>query len=567
MKTTLFTVALVLASHFSNSQRIFEATNGSWINQNLSVETFQDFVVSGFTEKNPTTGLLTPTFKISNSSGTPMNTYYVDYPDAVYLMDFTIREATHTIVLAGMTAVTTGGTPYKMIVAEVDLMTGTPVQSSLEYTSNGNNSMIPHQVILSEPKGQVTVVGTEIMGTLTSSNFASIPKFGFVLGLDINNFNTLLYAPIEMNLPGTSSGDYDMLENITEVNGSGYFISGSCNGPTGEQNLLIMQTDYSGVVTYSRIIDNTNFRFVGSSVMYYQPQNWVYILVNNSVVHQFQVAAFNLNTGVLGPWFRHQLTGYPIGSGVDQNGFRLQQSNNNFIVVGGYLSAPTGALPQRLTPFQITMKDNLNFLAAKVYQSGNNSPLSPSYFEESGNSVFINTPDMIAYNSHTDRTYLVNQNTINGGFDLNVSSLLQPSKCEKSVPVTTYTDNPIIVGTGNFNPLPMYAVTYMPTPGFRPISERILCQSVAPTAIAVVNSSAVLAPNPAADQLSITLEEETIQSVLVYDMKGNLVLSQKGTERTSNAMTLWVGKLNQGAYMVEITTKEGTIQHERFVKE
>lgn len=537
------------------------------MNPNLSVETFLDFVISGYTETNPATGLLTPTFKVSNAVGAPLNTYYVDYPDDIYLMDFTIREATKTIILTGMTAVTTAGTPYKMIVAEVDFMSGSPVQSSIEYTFNGN-SMVPHQVICSEATSQVTIVGTEIAGTITSSNYSTIPKFGFVLGLDLNNFNSIIYPPIEMDLPATSLWDYDMLENITEVPGSGYFISGSCNPPaSGEQNLIIMGTDYAGNVTFSNIIDNTNSRFAGSSVMYNPSRDVVYLLANNSVIHQFQVAICDPLTGAfLSPWTRHQITSYPIGSGVDQNGFRLQQSNANLIVIGGYLSAPFGALPQRLTPFQITMKDNLSFLMAKVYQSGNNSPLSPSYFEESGNSVFINTPDMITYNTYSDRTYLVNQNTNNGGFDLDVSSLLSVSKCEKSVPVSTFTVNPVFVGTGNFTPLAMYPVTYMPTVGQRPIQEMILCKSVAP-AIAMNTPEITLAPNPATDLLNVTLDEETIQSVLVYDMKGNLVLSQKGSDRGMNVMAIGVGKLGQGAYIIEVATKEGNMHRERFVKE
>jgi len=415
---------------------------------------------------------------------------------------------------------------------------------------------------------QVTIVGTEIFGTLAASNYSTIPKFGFVLGLDLNNFNSILYTPIEMDLPATSIWDYDMLENITEVPGSGYFISGSCNAPaSGEQNLITVGTDYAGNVTFSNIIDNTNSRFAGSSVMYNPPLNVVYLLANNSVIHQFQVAICDPLTGAfLTPWTRHQLSGYPIGSGVDQNGFRLQQSRDNMIVIGGYLSSPSGVLPQQLTPFQITMKDNLSFLAAKVYQSGNNSPLSPSYFEENGNSVFINTPDMITYNTSVNRTYLVNQNTINGGFDLNVSSLLKVSKCEKLVPVMTTTTTPFLVGLGTFNPLPMYPVTYLPTPGPRPIQQTVLCQSVAP-AIAANTPEPTLAPNPANDFVNITLDEETIQNVLVYDMKGNLVLSQTGSARTANTLTLGVSKLDQGAYMIEITTKEGNIHRERFVKE
>ncbi|MNJ85786.1 hypothetical protein D3C87_32660 [compost metagenome] len=561
-------MALLLVSHVCNAQRFLELTNGSWDHPNLSVETFEDFVISGFTEAN-SSGVLTPTFKVSNAGGGLVNCYHVNYPDHAILMDFTIKESTHTIILTGMLDVPPGTMPYKMFVTEVDFMTGALVQSSLEYTFSGN-SMIPHQVIHSDISNQVMIVGTEIAGPLDPSNFASVPKSGFVLALDLNNFNNILYMPIEMDIPLGLNVDYDMLENITEVTGSHYFISGSCTSPSGEQNLITMGVDYGGTVMFSNIMDKTNSRHAGSSVMYSPSLNEVYLLTNNSVMHQFQIAKCDPMGNFLTSWVRHQITAFPIGGGVDQNGFRLQQTPNKLVVIGGYLSAPFGAMPEQLTPFQMVLRDDLAFIAAKVYQSGNNSPMSPGYFEESGNSVFINTPDMIAYNPIHNRTYLVNQNINNGGFDLNVSSLFQPSKCEKVVQVVTYNDPHNIIGIGNFNPLPMYANTYDSRDKNRPCSNIILCQSVSPTSIAVNNSRApgsLLAPNPAAEKLTITLEEETIQSVLVYDMKGNRVLSQQATEHTLNEMTLGVGKLNQGAYIIEITTKEGIIHREKFVKE
>ncbi|MNJ85785.1 hypothetical protein D3C87_32650 [compost metagenome] len=561
-------MALLLVSQLCNSQRFLELTNGSWNYPNLSVETFEDFVISGFTESNPVTGLLAPAFKVCDPLGNPLASYYVNCPDDAILMDFTIKEATHTIILTGMLDVPPGAMPYKMFVTEVDFMTGAIVQSSLEYTFSGT-SMIPHQVILSTVSNQVMIVGTELAGPIDPSNFAFVPKFGFVLALDVNNFNNISYMPIEMDMPSVSNWDYDMLENITEIPGSHYFISGSCNGPSGEQNLFTMGVDYGGAILFSNVIDKTNSRHAGSSVAYNPALNVVYLMANNSVMHQFQIAQCTPMGAFITPWFRHQITTFPIGGGVDQNGFRLQVTPNKQVIVGGYLSAPFGALPEQLTPFQMTLRDNLTFLMAKVFQSGNNSPLSPSYFEESGNSVFINTPDMIAYNRKHKRTYLVSQNTINNGFDLNVSSPLQSSKCEKVVQVSTVNTPHNIIGPGNFNPLPMYTNSYNPHDKSRPKTNIVLCQYVTP-AMALNNSSApgsLLAPNPASEQLTVTLEDETIQSAVVYDMKGNHVLSQQATERTSNEMTLGVGKLNQGAYIIEITTKEGTILRERFVKE
>lgn len=556
-------MAFFLASHVCNSQQILEQTNGSWDFPNLSVETFQDFVISGYTELNPSTGFFTPTFKISNSIGSPMNTYYVDYQEPVYLMDFTIREATHSIIFTGMMDASPG-TPYKMIVTEVDFMSGAVMQNTIQYNNNGN-SMIPHQVILSENQGQVIIVGTEVAGYMTPSNYPFIQKSGFVLGLDMS-FNPV-FMPIEMDVPAVSNWDYDMLENVTEVDGAGYFISGSCNGPSGEQNLLVMTINYGGVLQASNILDNTNSRFAGSSVMYNQQLNVVYVLVNNSIIHQYQIAQFDpINANPITQWYSHQLIGLPIGSGVDQNGFRLQQTPNNVIIIGGYLSAPSGALPEQLTPFQTVVKDNLSYIVSKLYLSGNNSPMSPGYFEENGNSVFINTPDMIAYNEISNRTYLVNQNTNNGGFDLDVSSLYQASQCEKLLKANTFTTNPVIVGNGNFNPLIISPKVYPAHNGYRPIMEVVLCASVAP-AIVVANPSGTLAPNPATEQVSVSLDGETIQSVSVYDLKGNLVLSQGTTERAAHVIKLEVEKLSPGTYVVEISTLEGNIHREKLVKQ
>ncbi len=569
MKTPLFILALLFVSHVSNSQRLLELTNGSWDYPNLSVETFEDFVISGFTEPNPATGLLTPTFKVCDPTGSPINLYYVNYPNNAILMDFTIRESTHTVILTGMLDVPPGLMPYKMFVTEVDFMTGALVQSSLQYPDNGY-SMIPHQVISSDNSNQVVIVGTELAEPIDPTNFASAKKFGFVFALDINNFNSVVGSPVEMDMPMGFNVDYDMLENITEIPGSHYFISGSCTGSSGEQNLFTMGVDYAGSILFSHIIDKTNSRQAGSSVIYNPDLNVVYLMANNSIMHQFQIAQCDPYTGgFITPWFRHHMNTSIIGSGADQNGFRLQQTQDNEIVIGGYLSFPVGSQPGQLTPFQMTLKDNLTFLAVKIYQSGNNSPLSPSYFEENGNSVFINTPDMIAYNPIHKRTYLVNHNTNDGGFDLNVSSLIQPSKCEKVIPVNTYTNPHNIIGVGNFNPLSISPNSYNPHDKHRPKEHIVLCSSVSP-AMAVNHSTtpnAVLAPNPVSDVLTVTLEDENIQSASIYDMKGNLVLSQKATERAFNEMAFEVGKLKQGAYLIEITTKEGVIHRDRFVKE
>lgn len=561
MKTALFTVML-LAAHVCFSQRFFTPTNGSWNNQNLSVESYQSRIVTGFTETNPGTGLLTPAFRITDPLGNPGASFYVDYPgDAVYLMDFTINTVNQTIVLTGMTAVVTATTPHKMFVTEVDF-TGAVIQSSLEYLSLSAHSMVPHQVIHSATSNQVVIVGTEINGVPNSTNGNTLPKDGFVLGLNANNFNAILYTQ-SMTTPVSGTTDNDMLENITEVPGTGYFISGSANNTANEQNLLTMGINYAGTVTHSNIHDLTNFQMAGSSVMFVPGLNRVYVLCNNSVQHTFQIAYFNPVTGAIASnWWRHVITTLPVGSGVDVNGFRLQYTQNNQILVAGYIYSSSTALPSLLTLFQMLFNPNVAALVAgKYYQSANNAPLS-GYFSEIGNSVYINTPDMFAYNQSSGKTYLVNQNTTNLGYDLNISSINTYSGCEKAIKANPASTPTVLLGPATYNPLPMYPAVWMPVGTPRSLNYTILCAASSIQA----NPTATLSPNPANEY--VTIENETgINNVILYDLKGNTVKDLPEMEIIRSGVRLYIGKLSSGIYIVEITDSEGNQIRERLVKE
>jgi len=562
MKNTLFTVMLIVAN-LSFAQRQFTPTTGSWNYQNLSVETYGQRVITGFSEINPTTGLISPTFKITNLAGTPIAAFHLNFPsDPVYLMDFTINTTNQTIVLTGMTAAVSATTPHKLFVAEVSFA-GVLIQCNLEYLSSGLNSMIPHQIIHSPTTNQVVVVGTEVAGLLTATNAFTIPKNGFILGLNANNFNLILFTS-SMTTPVSGTNDSDMLENITEVTGTGYFISGSANNAVNEQNLLTMGIDYAGVTTHSTIHDITNFQFAGSSVLYSAGLNRVYLLCNNSIQHTFQITYFDPITGaILSPFFQHVITTLPVGTGADVNGFKLQQTQNLQILVSGYVSTPAGALPTLITPFQMLFNPPINALVAgKLYGSGNNSPLA-GYYSEVGNSVYINTPDISAYNQASGKNYIVNQNTVNGGYDLNISSISTISACEKAIKANPGSVPTTIVGSANYLPLPMYPGPYTPSITARSLNQTVLC---AASSLIVANPIITLAPNPANESITIN-SESGIQHIIIYDLKGNSVQNLSIVETMREGLKLDVSQLTKGVYIIVVTDNNGDLIRERFVKE
>jgi hypothetical protein len=366
-----------------------------------------------------------------------------------------------------------------------------------------------------------------------------------------------------MTTPVTGITDNDMLENITEVPGTGYFISGSANNAANEQNLLTMGIDYAGTVTHSNIHDLTNYQMAGSSVMYVQGLNRVYVLCNNSVQHTFQIAYFNPVTGAIASnWWRHVITALPVGSGIDVNGFRLQHTQNNQILVSGYIYSTSTSLPSLLTPFQMLFNPNIAALVVgKLYQSANNAPLS-GYFSEIGNSVYINTPDMFAYNQGSGKTYIVNQNTTSLGYDLNISSINTASACEKAIKANAGSTPTVLLGPATYNPLPMYPAVWTPVGTPRSLNYTILCDASS----IQTNPTATLSPNPANEY--VTIENETgIKNVMIYDLKGNVVKDLPEMEITRSGIRLYIGKLIAGLYIVEITDSEGNQIRERLVKE
>jgi len=570
MKKVLFFAGMLMTSQLCSAQRVVEGTFGSWDYPNHSVETAQDFVVYGCTERDPNTGLLSPMFKITLTNGTNWGSFNLDFPDEVILMDFALRLNAGTvprIILTGMT--TDPNNPYKMYVAEVDF-TGNMIQSSF-FTDPAGEYLIPHQVIYSTTQnGRVIVVGTKAAGSFSGLPPNAVAKKGFVMVLDANNYGVV---PVfqEMNSPNIAGGsDNDMLESVCEMPGTGYFITGSANNPqANEQNLLTMGIDYNGVVLHSSIFDNTNFQYMGASV-HYRPstaaQPVVYVLANNSAGHTFEIAAFNGLTGVPGPFYRYNITNIvPPGSGIDVNGFRLQLTANNQPLVTGYISAPTGVLPELLTPFQMLFSANLNtYIQGKFYpaSNNNNSPLN-GYFSEAGNSVYANTPDVVAYNSISAKTYVINPNT-GTGYDVSTSNPSVVSGCEKGLKTQQVVMQVPLVGHASHPNVQVNKNPYIFPKTPRNIHDGVLC----PFAIMPNPSggTATLSPNPATTELAVSLDTE-IRDIIVTDMKGNVVLKAVPSERSKMAAALDISGLKPGVYFVDITNAEGIIEREKFIKQ
>lgn len=556
MKKQLFIGIFLLTFQWSNAQYILEKTINSWDHPNLSIERTQDMLIAGLTDLNPSTGRLSPMFKLTDPAGVPFTSFFLGTPHDVVLMDFTIKND-NRIVLVGSVYDVSLDSPSHLYIAETDF-SGAIIQSVL-YPLAGGEFMIPHQVVHSPDNGQVVVVGTKVFGSLTPVNYSTLPRRAFILGLDENNFATVFFC-VGMDSPAGSVNDSDMLENITEVPGKGYFISGSANNPANsEQNLITMGIDYAGVVLHSHIRDNTNFRYAGASVLYQNSGGFigVHVLANNSVSHQWEIASFDVNGNALTPFYSHYLS----GTAGDINGFKLQLDELNQISIGGYIHS-TSIPGVQLTPFLVTLTAGgvSKVLNAKKYQTRNNSPLT-GYYQEMGNSVYINTPDILQYSPNPKKYAMVNQNSIDHGYDLHISAA-PANSCEIPVQTIMFQSNPIDLGPANYGPLNVTAVAYDIPEISRPIDEVVVC-----TPLLRVQPALTVYPTPAVTALSAELTEGEILEISISDLYGKLVMNQKISNTEKGRSTLDVSKLVPGIYILHAVDKEGSIHIEKFMKE
>jgi hypothetical protein len=297
--------------------------------------------------------------------------------------------------------------------------------------------------------------------------------------------------------------------------------------------------------------------------MYNAVTGMIYVLANEGSAPGFHIATFNPGGAQTSGFFRYPATTLPTG--VVLNGFRLQQTAANQILVGGYIYSPSPSIfPQLLTPFQVLLPPTLSGLInAKYFQSGNNTTPTPLYFDETGPSVYVNTPDMIVYSTSSNKTYLVSQNSVMGGYDHDVASITNVTACETPFGATPTQANVARVSICTITSFGVSPGTFPPSLPTRPMTNTILCAASAPLA----PFTGSLSPNPATSQLKVELQEVAIEQITVIDLNGNQVIALTPSGRSESATTIDVSQLKAGMYLIRITDANGTVYSERFVKE
>lgn len=222
-------------------------------------------------------------------------------------------------------------------------------------------------------------------------------KVGYVMSLDqgLNvNWVRLITSP-------ASSSARNMANDLTEIEGSGIFVTGSINNTpigTGSVSTLKVMLDYGGNVVWDLSSISTNSHECGVEAAYEPEEDALYVLSNNSVVHTFEIQRIDnaSNAGASITMAGTNLLPNTLGNVA---GFALSfDPNSSDLVVAGMIrnmpSAPVN------TPTFIAKVDRSNFgVSALHYIRSNNAgyrdhdhDMFQAFY---GQQALINYPDIL----------------------------------------------------------------------------------------------------------------------------------------------------------------------------
>ena len=401
-------------------------------------------------------------------------------------------------------------------------------------------------------------------------------NIGFVLRVD-DNLNVIWTTELDTSVNAVS--DYDFINKITET-ADGFFLTGSAT--TVQQNndqqaVLAYHIDRLGNTLWNASYVYGNSRDVSVDAYQEPTTGNIYMLANYSSSHNFGITVFDPNGNII-----NNLSWAINSADLNRYGFSLRESVTSFnnLVIFGYDREETWTDPntnnnitgqsnvfvyefekatgnpvainyQYLTPHTEAPGDEYNFWNAQlplIYYPDmaihlETVPGTPSDYLTVGYYSPIGTPIASAEITKTS----TKQNSCDA-MDINLShTAISVTPVAVSAGLVTTTDGSMnFVGTG-----------YTPQ-----LSD---CTGVLGTTDHSEQDTGTIYPNPAQDILNVSLEKNTIASVAIYSIQGQLV-GQKRLMDNTRHIELEVAHLRQGIYFLTVMDAENRTQTFKFVK-
>lgn len=400
---------------------------------NTVVESNADYVLTGYTDK-VNRGSEQPHFTVRNHSSTILAQYRLDLgvPNrGVYLMDISSINTDGTFFATGIVK---NGETHQSFIAQIELTTGSVLQSSL--FSLGRNA-IPYAVHYDNNNSQVLVVGELLENTtdpfvVNPITWSMDRGVGFVHCVDMGNLSNELWSLEGLHTGGTNNENWgSRFDNIISTP-SGYFVSGKqtkiFHFPVGiiphTKRCEYFMVNPSGAILWQNsFAPFTTDASIGASAYYSSTYSQIILLYQSGIIHSYGLTAIDEATGSrvansefqTCPFISSGTTSVPCSEIYACKLTKDYSSAGENLIIGGFLNPDQVGSGSSFNyhPFYTTvMYDGVNFTSTSpisYFQKAQNMVFASSYFENTGNWM-PNSFDMITDNNNADnRIYLVSK--------------------------------------------------------------------------------------------------------------------------------------------------------------
>ena len=413
---------------------------------NTVVESNNAFVITGYTDRG-TMGFDQPHFTVRDHSSTIVAQYRLDLGTAnrgVYLMDISSINTNNTFFATGMVK---NGVTHQAFIAQIDVTTGTVLQSSLFSLSR---NAIPYAVHFDNNNGQVLVVGELLENT--TDPFVVNPTawwwdrgVGFVHCVDINNLSNEFWSLEGLHTGGTNNENWgSRFDNIVSTP-SGYFVSGMqtkiFHNPFGIQphtkRCEYFMVDPTGTILWQNSFYPSDAS-IGASAYYSSTYSQIILLYQSTIIHSYGLTAIDELTGSRVAHSEFQTCPFTTNGGITPvpcseiyacKITKDYSTAGESLIIGGFLNpGQVGSMSSfSYHPFYTTvMYDGVNFTSTSpisYFQRAQTMVFGSSYFENTGNWM-PNSFDMITDNNNPkNRIYLVSKEDTPNNILLNSSKV------------------------------------------------------------------------------------------------------------------------------------------------
>ncbi|MFT5823648.1 MAG: hypothetical protein ACI8ZM_004910 [Crocinitomix sp.] len=478
---------------------------------------------------------------------------------------------TYEIAITGYVGTTIGGVlTEKLYIARLNPSGNIIADNILSL----NTVTVGTNIIYSTLTGNY-IVGGFYSGPLSNplvGNKAILVEFD----MSLNVVNCMSYA--------TGNTSHSSINDIIEIPG-GYFATGSVGLTSGgEQGVLAIFTDDSFNITADISFESTNIWHVGVSAVYDTGNDEVFLMSNNSVTHNPEIAKIvDIASGSPYISIYNTLLLDPTLGGTEASGYQLMicpWDPTTLVACGYFKHVWSGPTPNNSFPWMVQFDPNTGAQLAGLLWTTN----SQNYASHGG-SVFSN------FNGVNPHGYIFNQEILiergdglglifvgprkvgpNFGIDLSTTNYMSPGTCLSMLGYTpapkTWVDISVTetVESPTLIPVSVAANNWMN-------SQNVYCapEGMAPLLSAeetlIIDELLTVSPNPFNNNFTVVIKGENIQgSFTISNTMGQIVYESVTIVGSFVSTEINAEQFENGIYIISYTNSEGISKTQKVVK-